>query len=263
MSRLKSVADMWNESSSPMFLGVIAASILAHVKVIALMSPAEPAVPTAPAPPMLVAIEAVTPAPPPPIPVPAAVPPIVAARPAVRAQRPAVQRAVPARPTVATAEPPPDAPEPADFSGVTLTNEGAAWASPVGNGAPLTGPIGAPGSTRVTRGRAPAAPAAGDRVVALGDLSRPPHAPNLDTRLAANYPREARLAGTAGSAVIRARILVDGRVGPTRVVSESAPGFGVACQRTLAGSRWQPPLDADKQAVATDLAYTCTFAVAR
>ena len=113
------------------------------------------------------------------------------------------------------------------------------------------------------RGRGTEAPTAGDRVVAIGDLSRPPRAPNLDAQLAANYPRDARLAGTAGSAVIRARILVDGRVGSTRVVSESAPGFGVACQHTLAGSRWQPPLDADKRAVATDLAYTCTFAVAR
>jgi len=164
---------------------------------------------------------------------------------------------------VATTEPRPTASEPADFSGVTLTNEGAGWSSPVGDGAPMTGPIGPPAPAPVKPGRAAEAPTAGDRVVALGDLSRPPRAPDLDAQLAANYPREARLAGTAGSAVVRARILVDGRVGPTRVVSESGPGFGVACQRTLAGSRWQPPLDARKAAVATDLSYTCTFAVAR
>jgi hypothetical protein len=47
------------------------------------------------------------------------------------------------------------------------------------------------------------------------------------------------------------------------VIAESAAGFGVACQHTLAGSHWQPPLDRHQQAVATDLAYTCTFAVAR
>jgi hypothetical protein len=264
---------MWNEASSPVFLAVIAASIVAHVTVLALMPAAEATVPQPPPPPpVLVAIEAVTPphAPPPPVPAPAPAPPIVAARTAARSPRPTVHALAPARPPAPApaAEPPPTAAEPADLSGVTLTNEGAGWASPVGDGTPLTGPIG-PAVT----GRSATSPAtapggrgheqpAGDRVVALGDLSRPPRAPDLDAQLAANYPRDARRAGQAGSAVIRARILVDGRVGPTRVVSESAPGFGVACQHTLAGSRWQPPIDAHQQAVATDLAYTCTFAVA-
>ena len=259
---------MWNEPTSPTFLVVVGASILAHVTMIALMPAADGAVPQPPAPSMLVAIEAVTPSPPPPpAPVPAALPRTVAARaPVARAPRPTAPRPAAVRPTVATAEPPPAAAEPADFSGVTLTNEGAGWSSPVGDGAPMTGPLATPGSTSSStprgRGHGPEV-AAGDRVVALGDLSRPPRAPDLDAQLAANYPRDARLAGTAGSAVVRARILVDGRVGPTRVVSESAAGFGVACQHTLAGSRWQPPLDAQQQAVATDLAYTCTFAVAR
>jgi len=256
---------MWSEPTSPTFLVVIAASILAHVMVLALLPPADAAVPEAAAPPVFVTIAAAPPPPPPPpVLVPAALPPTVAARqPVARGPRPAVPRRVAARPTVATAAPRPTAAEPADFSGLTLTNEGGGWSSPVGDGAPLTGPIATPGPTQVKRDRVAEGPTVRDRVVALGDLSRPPRAPDLDAQLAANYPREARLAGTAGSAVIRARILVDGRVGPTRVVSESAPGFGVACQRTLAGSRWQPPLDAHKQAVATDLAYTCTFAVAR
>lgn len=256
---------MWNEPTSPTFFVVIAASILAHVMVLALLPPADAAVPEAAAPPVFVTIAAPPPPPPPPpVVVPAASPPTVAARqPVARGPRPAVPRRVPARPTVATAAPRPTTAEPADFSGLTLTNEGGGWSSPVGDGAPLTGPIATPGPTHVKRDRAAEAPTVSDRVVALGDLSRPPRAPDLDAQLAANYPRDARLAGTAGSAVVRARILVDGRVGPTRVVSESAPGFGVACQRTLAGSRWQPPLDARKQAVATDLAYTCTFAVAR
>ena len=255
---------MWSEPTSSTFLAVIAASILAHVTVLALLPPADAAVPEAAAPPVFVTIAAVPPPPPPPVVEPAALPPTVAARqPIARSPRPAVHRRVAARPAVATAEPRPTAAEPADFSGVTLTNEGAGWSSPVGDGSPLTGPIATPGPTPGKRAPTVQAPTTGDRVVALGDLSRPPRAPDLDAQLAANYPREARLAGTAGSAVIRARILVDGRVGPTRVVSESGPGFGVACQRTLAGSRWQPPLDAHKQAVATDLAYTCTFAVAR
>lgn len=266
---------MWSEPRSPTFLVVIAASIFAHVAILALLPPSDAKMTDAPAPPVFVTVEAAppptTPAPPPPPPTPAALPPIVAARqPVARGPRPAMHKPAAPRPTVAAAEPrPAAAAEPADLSGVTLTNEGAGWSSPVGDGSPLTGPIAATGSTPVQHGRAASppgtqgTPGTGDRVVALGDLSRPPRAPDLNAQLAANYPRDARLAGIPGSAVIRARILVDGRVGATRVVSESAPGFGRACQHTLAGSRWQPPLDAHQQAVATDLAYTCTFAVAR
>jgi len=261
---------MWNESTSPMFLVMIAASILAHVTLIAVLSPADAPVRETPAPPVFIAIEAAPPPTPGPPPAPATplkqLPPTVAARPAARAPRPPAQR-VAVRPTVATAEQrPAAAAEPADFSGVTLTNEGASWSSPVGDGSPLTGPIGPPAPAGITRTRTTTPSTGGgtgDRVVAVGDLSRPPRAPNLDTQLAANYPQEARVAGIGGTAVIRARILVDGRVGTTRVVSEGVPGFGKACQRTLAGSRWQPPLDKNQQAVATDLAYKCTFAVDR
>ena len=258
---------MVTESTPPVFLFMVAASILAHVTVIAVLLPADaPARETAP-PPVFIAIEAAPP-PAPPVPAPTPpreLPPTVAARPVARAPRPPAQR-VAVRPTIATAEPRPTAAaEPADFSGVTLTNEAAAWSTPVGDGTPLTGPIGPPSPAVVTRTRTATSSGGGtgDRVVAVGDLSRPPRAPNLDARLAANYPPEARDAGIGGSAVIRARILVDGRVGTTRVVSETAPGFGKACQHTLAGSHWQPPLDTNQQPVATDLSYTCIFAVDR
>jgi hypothetical protein len=200
------------------------------------------------------------------VPVANELPPTTAARPVARSPRPVARRVA----TRATPAPTPPAatsaaPEPADFSGLTLTNEGAGWSTPVGDGSPMTGPIAAtPAAQEVVKStRTTSGGGTGDRVVAVGDLSRPPKAPDLDAQLAANYPAAARAAGLSGTAVIRARILVDGRVGTTRVVSESAPGFGSACQRTLAGSRWQPPLDADQQPVATDLAYTCTFAVAR
>ena len=259
---------MLKESTSPVFLGMVAASILAHVVVLAALPPAEAATTEKKAPPVFMTISEPPPPPPPapapPPPVAKELPPTVAARPVARSPRP-VAKHVATRPVVATAAPQPTAaPEPADFSGLTLTNEGAAWSTPTGDGSPMTGPIGPPAQEVVKATRAPAkGGGTGDRVVAVGDLSRPPRAPNLDAQLAAHYPQEARAAGLGGSAVIRARILVDGRVGTTRVVSESAPGFGKACQRTLAGSRWQPPLDANQQAVATDLAYTCTFAVAR
>lgn len=258
---------MWNESPSPMFLAVVAGSILAHVAVLALLPPKEAAAHDKPAPPVFVSIDAPKPAPPPPPPTLEPVPvatETVAARPVARSPRP-VARHVATRETVVP-KPTAAAPaEPADFSGLTLTNEGAGWSTPVGDGSPMRGPITAPVAQQEVV-KAPARTSGGgtgDRVVAVGELSRPPKAPNLDGQLVANYPAEARAAGRSGSAVIRARILVDGRVGTTRVVSESAPGFGKACQRTLAGSRWQPPLDANQQAVATDLSYTCTFAVAR
>ena len=262
---------MWNESPSPMFLAVVAGSILAHVAVLALLPPSEAAAHDKLAPKAVVSFETapLPPPPPPPAPEPLPVakelPPTTTARPVARSPRPVAKRIAASAAPKPTTAPPPTAAEPADFSGMTLTNEGAGWSTPTGDGSPMTGPItAAPAAQEVAKApRTTSGGGTGDRVVAVGDLSRPPKAPNLDAQLAANYPADARAAGLSGTAVIRARILVDGRVGTTRIVSESAPGFGKACQRTLAGSKWQPPLDANQQPVATDLAYTCTFAVAR
>src|SRR4051812_36394182 len=181
---------MWNETTSPLFLVMVAASILAHVAVIAVLSPGDGAAPRPALPPMLVAIEAAPPPPPPPPPAPEKeLPPTVTARPVARAPRPPAQHLAT---RVATAEPPPAAAaEAADFSGVTLTNEGAAWSSPVGDGTPLAGPIGPPTVKLATATHASSGGGTGDRVVAVGDLSRPPRAPNLDAELAANYPPDA------------------------------------------------------------------------
>ncbi|HEX6243725.1 MAG TPA: TonB family protein, partial [Polyangiales bacterium] len=77
------------------------------------------------------------------------------------------------------------------------------------------------------------------------------------------YPRRAQEAGHAGQAVVRARILSDGRVERTLVLTASAPEFGRACQATLEGSRWSAPLDAKGSPVATDISYTCRFEVNR
>jgi len=258
---------MWSEPTSSRFSIVVAASIVAHVVLLAVLPAAddEPVV----APVKTLVTFQTTPLPPPPPPPPAikepvAPPDTVAARmPAPHVKRSvAPRRAAP--PQVATQPKPAASETPMDFSGVTLSNEGSSWSSPTGNGEPMTGPIGAPGSaTRPGPVRRVATGTGAERVVAVGDLSRPPRAPNLDAALAANYPSDARRAGTTGTALVRARILADGRVGTTRVVSESAAGFGVACQRTLAGSHWEPPLDASKRPVITDINYTCTFAVSR
>lgn len=188
------------------------------------------------------------------------------------------QRVKPARhmaprtPTASTSAAPEDsaaaAPSALDFTGVTLSSPHGALVQAAGNGEHREGPLGpvAGGSGRGSfgagtgqgKGAAQAAP-----LVALGSLSRPPAAPLLDQALAANYPRPAHDLGLSGEAVVRARILSDGQVGPTAVLVASSPEFGRACQRTLAGSRWSAPLDARGRPVATELRYKCVFEVTR
>ncbi|HSZ83904.1 MAG TPA: energy transducer TonB [Polyangia bacterium] len=164
----------------------------------------------------------------------------------------------------APAAPPPSAPAPeeapADFSGVTLTNDGAGpgWASAVGNGGAMRAPIGAPGAAIA---RAPDAPTAAPPLVALAALSRAPAPPDLADVLARHYPEAARRQGLAGQAVLRARIPPDGHPRDLVLVSQSTLGFGDACRATLRDSVWTAPLDREGRAVATLVTYTCRFEV--
>jgi len=100
-------------------------------------------------------------------------------------------------------------------------------------------------------------------VVSVADLSARPEPPALDAALRANYPADAERQGLGGSAQVKARIAPDGRVHNLAVLAESHPGFGEACRRTLAASRWSAPRDRDGRAVATEIRYTCRFVVAR
>jgi TonB family protein len=168
-------------------------------------------------------------------------------------------------PLPAPAQPPAAAEALADFTGQTLTNDGpgTGWASATGNGQKMDGPIGRPGarvSHRVVDG-SPGGTGSGPPVVGLGDLSRPPVAPDLAQKLADSYPAAARARGIEGKAVVRARITPDGRVRDLAIVAESTPGFGAACELTLRASQWTPPIDQDGQAVSTIINYTCRFAV--
>jgi outer membrane biosynthesis protein TonB len=174
--------------------------------------------------------------------------------------------AVKAAPRAVEAAPPPpaQAETPADFSGVTLTNDGPGpgWASAVGNGQAMKGPIGTPGA-KVTGRSVAGSDGAGTAppVVSLGSLSRPPVPPDLNGALERHYPAEARRQGTPGQAVLKARVLPDGHVRDLVLISQSAPGFGDACRATLRESLWSAPLDKDGQAVATFVTYTCRFEV--
>ena len=193
-------------------------------------------------------------------------PPLKADTPAPRLAmaRPARPRATPAP---AAHGPPPAAESPADFTGVTMTNDGAGagWSSATGNGEAMRGPVGRPGA-RITRrvvdgDGADIVRHPGPPVVAAADLSRPPVAPDLASALARAYPPEARAKGLTGRAVIHARILPDGHVGELKLLSESAPGFGTACLTTLRASVWSAPVDRQSHAVSTFVNYTCRFEV--
>jgi TonB family protein len=189
----------------------------------------------------------------------------------------------PPQPRVTEPDPEPAPPEPepppveetiADFTGETLTNEGEGWASAVGNGQAMDGPIGRPGAAVTGRDRAGgssgavggggrAAPA-GPRVVALADLSRQPSPQgDMNAILQRNFPPRARQLGIEGRAVIGFRIMPDGSVARLRTRSESPgeQGFADACRRTVQQLRWDPPLARDGAAVATDAAFECEFTV--
>jgi len=167
-------------------------------------------------------------------------------------------------PTAAETTPARVAAAPLDLSGVTLTNDDGSFSMPTGDGSALHGPIGV-GSTHNALA-APSAPApvaapAGPRLVAMRDLSEHPRPPSLEGLLRANYPEEARLRGLRGTASVRARIDADGVIRSATLVSESHPGFGSACRRTVLGSRWSPPRAQNGDAVATEIVYTCHFEV--
>jgi hypothetical protein len=180
--------------------------------------------------------------------------------PKVAARRMAVRAPAPAEAPPPPAAPPPESP--ADFSGVTLTNDGAGpgWASAVGNGASMRGPIGRPGA-RVAPRASDGPPSEGPPLVALGSLSRPPAPPDLVGELERHYPEAARRQGLAGQAILKARITPEGRARDLILVSQSTAGFGDACRATLRDSIWSAPLDRDGRPVATLVTYTCRFEV--
>ena len=178
---------------------------------------------------------------------------------AAMASRPAVRTEAAAR----AAASPQAAETPADFSGTTLTNDGAGpgWASATGNGTAMNHPLGRPGARITGRQVESAGQVIQPALTAAADLSRLPEAPRLEDALERNYPREARQSGQAGKAVVRARISAEGGVHDLTVISETGAGFGRACRDTLTGSRWMPPIDRAGHAVATIINYTCRFEV--
>jgi protein TonB len=184
-------------------------------------------------------------------------------KPVERAPRPPKQP-----PPVADKTPPAAAEETiADFSGTTLTGQGG-WASAVGNGAAMDGPIGSP--TGVVTGRTRSGVAGGVvggtglRVVAEGDLSRRvqlPPAELLNAALERNYPKAARAQGIEGVTRIRLRVFASGKLQVLATLSETYPGFAESCKVALRDMTFTPGLDQSGQPVATDIPFTCRFNV--
>ena len=234
-------------AGSSLFGWIVAVSLASHAVVIAWL-PSAQRPPSAPTPPP-VFMEMLAPPDPPPAPKPEPEP---VTEPALAPAAPvtAAPRAASPRTTAAPAANPEPA-GPVDFTSTVFSNDGAGIAIGGGGGAGA-GP--APVSTA-----RPAAPAA--RVVDAKSLSRKPRAPGLDAELERQYPPEARRSGISGTAVLRVRILPDGRIGPVRVVSSTWNGFGPACERTVRAARWEPPIDHDGSAVTTEITYTCRFEV--
>jgi protein TonB len=220
----------------------------------------------------LVEMEITEPEPPPPPP-----PPPAAEEPPKPPQEEPAKPKAPPKVVAAPkpAEPPPQAPPkaaaetPVDLTGVTLTgDDGASWSSVVGNGQAMTGPAarigvktgrdkaGSPQGVVGGKGNAPA-------LVPEASLARKPVAPEgMDALLEQFFPARARAQGVSGSALLRVRIMSDGRVGEMQTLRETGDyGFGSACMKALRQRRWQPPLDKAGQPVSTEIRYSCEFEV--
>jgi TonB family protein len=176
-------------------------------------------------------------------------------------------KAAPPPPAPDTPPPPPAAADaPLDLTGNTLTSDKGGFATRVGNGQAMGGPIGA-GASPTPRPPVAAPTAAstaasgGNGLTRKEDLSRLPEPPDLTSRLLAHYPEKARATGASGRATLSVVIGADGRVAGVEVRSSSSPEFGRACEETLRGTRWVPPLDKAARPTATRVGYTCYFDV--
>jgi protein TonB len=185
-------------------------------------------------------------------------------------QRPKIKRVpeTPAPPTPTAEKPSADhqAQEqaPLDFAGVTLTAEdgNATWATVVGDGTAIKGPVVTPRKNPARQSSVPAASTSATSHKPAVDLSRPPKPPeNLDALLTKYYPERAKTQGIEGQAVLRVRIQPDGRVANMNVVRESYTEFGRACMEHLKSTRWAPAQDRYGRNIMFDITYTCRFEV--
>ena len=162
-------------------------------------------------------------------------------------------------------EPADQQPEPVDFPGLTLTAEGAgsSWTTAVGSGAPIRAPVVVP-KPRKTRAvlTGTGGSGGGETRKPRKKLARPPQQPpDMDATLLRFYPRQARVQGIEGLAVMKVVIARNGQTSDIRLVRETYQGFGDACRKTLRSARWKPKLDNNGRPVPVEITYTCRFEV--
>lgn len=242
----------WGEEHRGLLRWILPASIAIHIAVFAWMPSVRRTVAALPPPPLV--LEVVEP---PPIPTPLPSPPTPAPT-----QPAPIQQPTPAIHRVARdVAPPSQAPTlvnaaPIDFTSTVFSNDGfgiAVGAGPRAAAAPVV-------ASARSVSQAPSPPPQSP-IVEASSLARRPRAPGLDAELERHYPIEARRSGISGSAVLRVRILPDGRIGDVRIMTESWTGFGPACEKTVRAAHWEPPIDRNGAPVATEITYTCRFEV--
>jgi protein TonB len=246
------------ESEARSLLGwIVPASVALHVLVVIVL-PSSTSQRAFVPPPVVIEVAEPPPVPPPP-PVESEAPKATAesAPPVSHAPRAGTPRQ-PSRTTTDTPSQPTPAEAPVDFTGTSFSNDGpgvAISSSAEPGGAAIRPAIsGAPSAPRAP---VPSVPT----FVPAAALGRPPRAPGLDAELERNYPPDARRSGISGNAVLRVQLLADGRVGKVELVSETFSGFGAACERTVRGGHWEPPLDREGRPVGTEIKYVCKFEV--
>lgn len=190
--------------------------------------------------------------------------------------KPASKPTVTPKPAAQLREPRPAAPDPpataelptSDVTGTTLISEnGTGFSAPPGSGHERDGALPSAAASSVPARLVPSPsgivphPPPALIILPPSALARKPTPPPLTALLARNYPPEARRIGLSGDATVRARIEANGAIRLATTVSESSPGFGDACRRTLVASQWSPPLDRSGRAVATFISYRCKFRV--
>lgn len=246
------LAANWSEAEGPQLLRwIVPASLALHVLAFVVLPNATRSASNAPLPLVISVTEPPPPPPPPEEPAPA--PEETPVRAVVQASTNAPKSARTADPVPASANTAPTE-APMDFTSTVFSNDGPGIA--LGGGGGSASVLAKSVAPVVT----PAAPSP-VRTVPPASLARRPRAPGLDVELERQYPLEARRSGISGTAILRVRILPDGRIGEVHVVSESWTGFGPACERTVRGARWEPPIDRDGSPVATEITYTCRFEV--
>ncbi len=181
------------------------------------------------------------------------------------AQKPAAAPDEPPPPTELETQEAADEPEPVDFPGFTLTAEGggSSWTTAVGSGAPIRAPVVVPKPRKTKTALTGTGWSGGSGSnKRQKKLATPPQQPlDMDATLLKFYPKQAKMQGIEGLAVMKVVIARNGQASDIRLVRESYEGFGDACRKTLKSSRWKPQLDDSGSPVPVEITYTCRFEV--